>query len=108
MNRKRNSQNILFVCSRNKWRSKTAETVFKDYADWNVKSAGTSKVAVKRINQDLITWADRIFVMEKKHREIIEDKYGRMKDKISILYIPDDYQYMDDELIEILKSSFSI
>jgi len=95
---------ILFVCSRNKWRSKTAETIFKDNPKLLVKSAGTSNSAQKRITRDLIEWADEIYVMERKHQEIIEMKFGRMENKIQILNIPDEYQYIDKELIEELKS----
>jgi len=104
MNRKR----ILFICSRNKWRSKTAETIFKNSQESIVKSAGTSKSAEIKITRNLIDWADEIYVMERKHKEIIEKKYGRMKDKLSILNIPDEYQYMDDELISELKSLVNI
>ena len=95
---------LLFVCSKNKWRSKTAETIFKDNPKLLVKSAGTSSKAQKRITRDLIEWADEIYVMERKHKEIIEMKFGRMKTKIHILNIPDVYQYMDEDLIEELKN----
>lgn len=107
-NRKSSRRNILFVCSRNKWRSKTAETIFKDNLKLNVKSAGTSNNAEKTISQELILWADEIFVMEKKHKEILEQKFGRNNQEITILNIPDDYKYMDEELIEELNSSVSL
>jgi protein-tyrosine phosphatase len=104
MNRKR----ILFVCSRNKWRSKTAETIFKNSEESIVKSAGTSKSAEIKISKNLIDWADEIYVMERKHKDIIEKKYGRIKDKLTILNIPDDYQYMDEELISELRAMVNI
>ena len=104
MNRKR----ILFVCSRNKWRSKTAETIFRNSQESIVKSAGTSKSAVIKISKNLIDWADEIYVMERKHKDIIEKKYGRIEDKLSILNIPDDYQYMDEELVSELKAMVNI
>ena len=100
--------NILFVCSRNKWRSKTAETIFKNYNNINVRSAGTSNVAKTKISMDLIKWADKIYVMEKNHKNIIEKKFGRINKEISILNIPDEYQYMDEELIDELKSVVKI
>ena len=104
MNRKR----ILFVCSRNKWRSKTAETIFRNSQESIVKSAGTSKSAVIKISKNLIDWADEIYVMERKHKDIIEKKYGRIEDKLSILNIPDDYQYIDEELVSELKAMVNI
>ena len=99
--------NILFVCSRNKWRSRTAETVFRQNGRHNIKSAGTENSARIRITEKLIDWADTIFVMEKRHKERITEKFGARLDhkEIIILDIPDDYKYMDTELIETLKTS---
>lgn len=44
--------------------------------------------------------------MEKKHLRRLKDKFGQnlLGKKVIILDIPDDYQFMDDELIEILKA----
>src|SRR5687768_14492926 len=99
--------NILFVCSRNKWRSRTAETIFKGSQLHNVKSAGTENEARIKVTENLINWADLIFVMEKRHRQRLQEKFGQsLNDKrIIILEIEDNYQYMDAELIEILKTS---
>jgi predicted protein tyrosine phosphatase len=101
--------NVLFICSRNKWRSLTAETIFKDNQKHNVKSAGTENEARIRVTEKLINWADLIFVMEKKHKERLRDKFGALVDEKEIvtLDIKDDYKYMDAELIEILEASVS-
>lgn len=56
---------ILFVCTVNKYRSKTAEKVFGDYEQYETKSAGIDKEAVVQLNQELLDWADLIVVMEK-------------------------------------------
>ncbi|RYD79648.1 MAG: protein tyrosine phosphatase [Sphingobacteriales bacterium] len=101
--------NILFVCSRNKWRSATAETIYKNHHAHNVRSAGTERSARIKINSKLITWADLILVMEKKHRQRISERFPeeiRWKDVI-ILDIPDDYKYMDEELIAELNAKVS-
>jgi len=101
--------NILFVCSRNKWRSRTAETIFKDSQDFNVKSAGTEPTARIKVSAKLIEWADLIFVMEKKHKQRLNDNFRNLaiEKQIVVLNIPDDFEYMDSELIDILKSSVS-
>jgi len=101
--------NVLFICSRNQWRSRTAETVFKNNQKHKVKSAGTENEARIKVTEKLITWADLIFVMEKKHRERLREKFGPLTDdkEIVILEIQDDYTYMDAELIEILETSVS-
>ncbi|GLR16163.1 low molecular weight protein tyrosine phosphatase family protein [Portibacter lacus] len=101
--------NVLFICSRNQWRSKTAETIFKNRDGYNIRSAGTSKVARIRISQKLIEWADLIFVMEKKHKKRIVELFNKSIDskEIIVLDIPDNYKYMDEELIKNLEDSVS-
>jgi len=101
--------NILFICSRNQWRSRTAETIFKNNQKHNVKSAGTENEARIRVTEKLINWADLIFVMEKRHKERLRDKFGVVIDdkEIVTLDIKDDYKYMDTELIEALETSVS-
>jgi protein-tyrosine phosphatase len=98
---------ILFVCSQNKWRSRTAETIFKDNGNHQIKSAGTEKSARIRLNQEMLYWADLIFVMEKKHKtKILKNfEFDQTDKEIIALDIPDDYQYMDEELIESLNKS---
>lgn len=101
--------NILFVCSRNQWRSPTAEAIFKHSQLYQVRSAGTEPSARIRITEKLVDWADIIFVMEKKHRQRIREKFEFATNgkKIIVLDIPDEYAYMDEELIESLKIAVS-
>lgn len=98
--------NILFVCSRNKWRSATAETIYKKHREHQVRSAGTEPSARIKISAKLIIWADLIFVMEKKHKQRIFERFPKevYEKEMIILDIPDDYQYMDEELIDELKA----
>jgi predicted protein tyrosine phosphatase len=98
--------NLLFVCSRNQWRSPTAESIYKNYSGINVKSAGTEPSARIKLNSKIIEWADYIFVMEKKHKQRMSENFpAETKDKrIIILNIPDEFKYMDPELIEEIKS----
>ena len=99
--------NVLFVCSRNKWRSPTAEQVYRKRAGVNAKSAGTSESAKRTITHVDIAWADIIFVMESKHKQkILAEFPGELKYKeIHVLDIEDEYQYMDSDLIEELTSA---
>jgi protein-tyrosine phosphatase len=97
--------NILFVCSRNEWRSPTGEAIYKNHPTIFARSAGTSPSARIKINQKHIDWAEVIFVMEKKHLQLIEQKFGNsVRQKTVILNIEDEYQYMDEELINELKT----
>ena len=98
--------NLLFVCSKNKWRSPTAETLYRQDPRVNVRSAGTSSSARKKISDRDLFWADLILVMENKHKRAIVERYRHLDlPEIIVLDIPDDYQYMSDELIEMIETS---
>jgi predicted protein tyrosine phosphatase len=103
---KNRSVNILFVCSRNQWRSPTAEAIYKNQSGLSVKSAGTEPSARIKLTAKNILWADILFVMEKKHKQrIIENFPNEIAEKrIVILDIPDEYKFMDEELIEEIKT----
>jgi protein-tyrosine phosphatase len=98
--------NFLFVCSRNQWRSPTAEAIYKNRSGINAKSAGTEPSARIRLNSKNIEWADIIFVMEKKHKQRILENFTSVSagKKIIILDIPDEFKFMDKELIEEIQS----
>ncbi len=100
------SMNILFVCSENRLRSPTAETVFSEYEGINAIGAGTNSDAETTVSGDLIEWADVILVMEKSHRNKISKKYKELlkSKKLTVLEIPDNYEYMQPELIQLLKN----
>ena len=100
-------QNILFICSRNQWRSPTAEKVYSKDPRVNVRSAGTSPKARHTVNAKDITWAEFIFVMEYKHKDRLKAQYSKLLQhkKVIVLDIPDEYQYMDEELVGLIEAS---
>jgi predicted protein tyrosine phosphatase len=97
---------LLFVCSRNQWRSPTAEHIFSRSAGLQVRSRGLSASAVRRLSGSDVAWADVIFVMESKHkRQLLELFRAEVADRpIHVLDIPDEYRFMDPELVELLES----
>ena len=96
---------ILFVCGRNKWRSPTAENVYKNDLRVNVRSAGMSDKSSHQISSSDIEWADLVLVMERKYKTRILSEFRDYKlPPIESLEIPDEYKYMDDELIELIKT----
>ena len=99
--------NLLFICSKNQWRSPTAELLFKNHAIHNTRSAGTSDKARIKVNQRTIDWAEVIFVMEYKHRDIIKQQFTIGNKKIVVLNIEDNYPFADPELLEILTQNLS-
>ena len=100
---------LLFLCSQNKRRSLTAEKIFVNKSGHTVRSAGTESNSRIKVTNGLLGWADIIFCMEKKHVRRIKEKYpDTIKDKkVICLNISDDYEYMDRELVAVLKSSIS-
>ncbi len=98
--------NLLFVCSRNQWRSPTAEAIYKNHPEVMARSAGTEPSARIKLSAKMINWADIIFVMEKKHKERLLNKFpiDSQQKQIIILDIPDEYKFMDTELIEEIQT----
>lgn len=97
---------ILFVCSQNRLRSPTAEAIFSEYPQLEALSAGTNHDAETPLSGDLIEWADVIVAMEKTHKTKISKKFRPQlaNKRIVVLGIPDNYDYMQPELIKILKA----
>jgi predicted protein tyrosine phosphatase len=96
---------VLFVCSQNRLRSPTAEVVFSTIEGVEALSAGTDSDAVTPVSADLIEWAELILVMERVHYRRLQERLGKqLKGKrVSVLRIRDDYDYMDPDLIRILR-----
>lgn len=96
--------NILVVCGRNKRRSKTAEMIFKSRETFKIKSAGLSPKSQSQISESKIEWSDAIMVMEDNHKNRISGQYRHLElPPIFVLHIEDEFEYMDEELIQLLK-----
>jgi len=100
------TRNYLFVCSQNKLRSPTAEHVFADHPGLSTLSAGTNRDAETPLSDDLVEWADVIFAMENTHRNKLRKKHkAALKDtRVIVLGIPDEFEFMDEELVNLLKA----
>jgi predicted protein tyrosine phosphatase len=96
---------LLFVCGKNMLRSPTAEAIFAEYAELEVDSAGIDRDAETPIGIEAIQWADIIFVMEKTHLRKLRTKFRSAlhNKRIVCLDIPDNYEYMQPELIALLN-----
>lgn len=97
---------VLFICSRNRWRSLTAEKIFSGVNGLHVRSAGTEPGARIRVTAGHLSWADLIFVMEKKHLRRLQEKFPETiaDKKIICLRIGDDYEFMQPELVDLLEA----
>jgi predicted protein tyrosine phosphatase len=97
-------RNVLFVCGRNKRRSRTAHEVFRKDLRMVVRSAGFSAQSPHILSADDVAWADVIFVMEDEHGARLRRAYRALSlPDVVVLHIPDEYGYMDAELIEMLQ-----
>ncbi len=100
---------LLFLCSQNRMRSPTAEHLLQGEADYTVRSAGVDPNARTRVNEELIAWADIIFVMERWQRVALEEEFPKASKgkRIICLNIPDEYLYMEPELVSLLKAALA-
>ncbi|MBA4017999.1 MAG: hypothetical protein C0483_12565 [Pirellula sp.] len=100
------SLKILFICTMNQWRSPTAEKIYAGRPLLLVRSRGTSSKAVRTVRAADLQWADVVFVMEEKHRERLLSEFpGEMRFKeLHVLGIPDNFKFMDPELIADLEA----
>jgi len=98
--------NLLFVCTVNRMRSCTAETIYGTNPAYKVRSAGITPTAPNQVTAELLNWADKVFVMENMHRAFITEKFPEidLSNKLVVLGIPDFYYYMEPELIDLLKA----
>lgn len=102
----RNVRRVLFVCYQNRRRSATAERLFCKREGLDVRSAGIGPEALVRVNARMIEWADAIFVMEESHRRALEGMFpghAALK-RITCLDIPDEYGFLDPELVDLLNA----
>ena len=101
---------LLFLCSQNKLRSPTAADLFANYEGVETDSAGLNNDAEVPLCAEQIAWADLILVMESAHKTRLNRKFKRelAGKRVAVLDIPDDYKYMDEELIELLKTRCAI
>jgi protein-tyrosine phosphatase len=94
---------LLVICGKNKKRSRTAEHIFKNDSRFDIRSAGLSPKSERKISENDLAWADLVLVIESDHRAKIRDLYRHLDlPPIQVLHIPDEYEFMDEELIDIL------
>ncbi|RKF30611.1 low molecular weight protein tyrosine phosphatase family protein [Paraburkholderia fungorum] len=95
----------LFICSKNRLRSPTAEQVFASWPNVETDSAGLAADADVPLSPEQVRWADIVFVMEKAHRARLSAKFRACLNgkKVICLDIPDNYTFMQPELVSLLE-----
>ncbi len=99
--------NVLFVCSRNRWRSPTAERIYQNVPGVTVRSAGTSEHSRRCVSQRDVEWADLVLVMEHKHKERLQSQFRVLLQMtpVHVLDIPDEFGFMDATLVQLLREA---
>ncbi|MDZ4711347.1 MAG: protein tyrosine phosphatase [bacterium] len=70
--------------------------------------AGLSPSSDHKITEKDIQWSDLILVMEAEHRAKNKEQFLYINlPKIDNLNIEDEYEFMDEELVEILKDKIN-
>ena len=96
---------VLFICGKNLRRSPTAEALYRHDSRLEVRSAGVSEKSRHQVSAKDLAWADLVLVMERKHRARILERFSTEEHlpPIESLEIPDDFEFMDEELIGLLR-----
>jgi predicted protein tyrosine phosphatase len=96
----------LFICSQNRLRSPTAEQLFSSWPGVETDSAGLGNDAIVPLSPEQIAWANIIFVMEKVQKKRLSSKFSAHLNgkRVICLDIPDEYSYMQPELIQLLEA----
>jgi predicted protein tyrosine phosphatase len=103
-------QRILFVCTANVDRSRTAEDLYGGDPRYEVLSAGTGTFARTPVTREMLIWADRVFVMserEDRHRTLLRLRFPEVERPVVDLDVEDRWRRGDPELINRLLKSLS-
>jgi predicted protein tyrosine phosphatase len=98
------ARRVLFVCEGNLHRSPTAETLYATTPGIIARSAGLSDLAGVQVTDEILEWADVVFVMEKRLQRMLRRRFSKaqaLKDLVC-LEVPDDFQYGQPELVTVL------
>ena len=108
-NKRTTTKRVLFVCRVNRMRSTTAEALYMTTPGVEARSAGVAESASVPVTSQLVHWADIVFVMEPYMREYLLHNFPNAAGSTPILclHIPDQYPYMDAELINLLTTGIS-
>lgn len=105
---------VLCVCSAGLLRSPSMTVVLQaEPFNKNCRAAGTEDYALVRISEALIKWADQIVVAdsytEQRVRQICEELGidDSLEDIIN-LDIPDEYEYRNPELMEMIDKRYVV
>lgn len=103
--------NILFVCSANVNRSQAFAREMKklvkkiENVDFEIRSAGLYAYTGDgyQLNEKILEWADKVFVMAMMHKMFVHKKYPQYLDKVTVIGISDEYDVDSPELVDVIN-----
>jgi predicted protein tyrosine phosphatase len=100
---------LLFICGKARMRSATAADIFAGQGGIETDFAGLSNDADERLSSEHIEWADIVFVMEQRQKKRLSQLFSaELKGKkVACLNIPDRFEYMQPELVEVLTAKLA-
>ncbi len=101
-------ERILFVCTANVDRSRTAEDLYRGDPRYEVLSAGVAPFATVPLTRAMLLWADRVFVMnesEDRHLSSVRLLFPDVDRPVVDLDVPDRWSRGDPELVMLLLRS---
>jgi len=100
-------QRVLFVCTANIDRSKTAEDLYEGDPRFEVKSCGVAPFAQVVVTRELLEWADFVFVMnetEDHHVTAIKRRFPAFSKQVIDLDVEDRWKRGHPELVKLIIS----
>lgn len=105
------NKRVLCVCSCNELRSPTMAWVLSNPPfNYNTRSCGTDKFyTLIPLTSQLLEWAEEIVCAERSHADYITHRFSsiRTRHKIKCLDIPDEYEYRQQELVDLIVTKYN-
>lgn len=105
------ARRVLCLCSAGLLRSPTAANVLHSEFGYNTRAAGVSEeYALIPVDEVMLAWADEIVCVEKKVdntlRSFMKEDYAAISKKITVLNIPDSYEWGDPTLKSMILEQY--
>jgi predicted protein tyrosine phosphatase len=94
---------LLFVCAANIQRSPSFESWFKENKpQYDVSSAGIYWGYPIQVNEEILEWADKVYLMDLSQEMFIARRYPEYLRKCEIVGISDQYSRDSNEIKELI------
>lgn len=98
------SKHVLFICEGNLHRSPTAERLYSTTPSIETRSAGLASSARTQVTEEVLAWADLVFVMERRLLRLLQRRFSveLAGKEVVCLEVPDEFQFLQTDLVILL------